>query len=197
MRRLLLGFSVVIFSMGVSHVRANENCTNPTSSTLVATRNLAQVASALRDPYTGVYSQNVEIGDLDNVDPDSCAKAGHRWKPGTCLETDQNTVSISKLDDVPDMYYVHIETTYMTGNFCEFSKEMKNTPAGLVYKSPRGACTVRIHKTSTGLIVDDHACPKTYAGCPDAPAASLNGTGMPFVRSSDADDLNRSDEPRD
>ncbi len=134
-------------------------------------------AESNADLFQGVYSQNIkvkyfgtELVKAANGLPVPCFSD----RQEDCVDLPVNEISIQKLDDVQNTYYVKMRGTGAPNRSCQMKIEMRsNKKTDLLFRSPDHQCSLVLTRLQGHKIqVRDSGCDKKYCDF----GASLSGT---------------------
>ncbi len=154
--------------------------------------------SKSEDPFMGEYVQQGPL-EFDGIDSESACKeqsSDASWAGGRCTANTENNVTISKIKDLKQTYYVQISVLGPDLNSCTFAHEMNLVGRKLVFNEVHPEildnCNLEIKKTATGVqLKDKSSCSLYYCGH----GVSLGGTNDKFKKVSAGQELFQSEEP--
>lgn len=153
-----------------------------------------------RDAFQGIYSQNISVKYsgtqlVRNTDgnPARCdASSG----PYDCVDVSVNEVSIQKIDDLKDTYYVKILNTGAANRTCRLKVEMKsNRKNSLIFRSTDSQCRVILTKSNSGQIqIKEAGCDICPMGVSLSGIFASDGREEPFQKSETSISILRSEK---
>ena len=146
--------------------------------------------------FTGEYTQKTHVNFVAADDERTCLSVAldSEWTNESCVERATNNLSISKISDTKDQFFVHI--SIIGGNFhsCDFSGTMNLKSSKLVYEDviPDGKelCKVELEPAalSNGVkIRASDACHLYYCGF----GLTLSGTNDAFARTGEGQEVSK------
>ena len=154
--------------------------------------------SKSEDLFMGEYVQQGPI-EYDGIDSESACheqSSDAGWVEGHCIARAENNVTISKVKDLKQTYYVQISVLGGDLNSCTFAHEMNLVGRKLVFNEVHPEildnCNLEIKRTSTGVqLKDKSSCSLYYCGH----GVSLGGTNDKFKKVSAGQELFQAEEP--
>jgi hypothetical protein len=155
-----------------------------------------------RDFFQGIYSQGIsakysgtQLMKTADGKPVLCDSSSG---PYDCVDVSVNEMSIQKIDDYQDTYYVKILNTGLADRTCRLKVEMKsNHKNSLIFRATDSQCTMVLTKSKGSQIqirqsgCDQHICP---LGVSLTGLYAINGDQEPFQKSSTSISILRSEE---
>jgi hypothetical protein len=167
--------------------------------TLTAVSNFAHANDAKSDElFMGEYVQQGPI-EFEGIDSEASCKdqsSDAVWANSRCTASTENNMTISKVKDLKNTYYVQISILGPDLNSCTFAREMNLVGRKLVFDEVHPEildnCNLEINKTANGVqLKDKTSCSLYYCGH----GVSLGGTNDKFKKVSAGQELFQSEEP--